>query len=421
MAGGEGTRLRPLTSNQPKPMLPMANRPMMEHVVNLLRQHGFDGHRGHGGLHGQRHPQLLRRRLRVRRAHGLRHRGDAARHGRLGAQRPRASSTSASSSSPATCSPTSTSRRWSPTTSRGALATIALQGGGEPARVRDRHHPRRRLHRALLGEAHLGPGLQRHHQHRHLRARARDLRLHPRWSGRWTSPRRSSRRCSRPRNPCSATWPRATGRTSAPSRPTCGHTRTSSTRRSQVEVSGFPLRPGVWLGKGAERGPDGRGRRPGHHRGQLPYRRRARILGEYCVLGANARIGDNASLERIGRPRQRLPRLRGAPRRLCARAFRATCARGCAARRASSWATSAFVGAHAVIKSGVKVYPFKTVEAGATVNTSIVWESRGARTLFGATGHHRPRQRRHQPGAGHAAVDGVGEHAREGAHDHGVA
>ncbi len=42
MAGGEGTRLRPLTSNQPKPMLPMANRPMMEHVVTLLRQHGFE-------------------------------------------------------------------------------------------------------------------------------------------------------------------------------------------------------------------------------------------------------------------------------------------------------------------------------------------------------------------------------------------
>src|ERR1700690_3252185 len=41
MAGGEGTRLRPLTSNQPKPMLPMANRPMMEHVVHLLRRHGI--------------------------------------------------------------------------------------------------------------------------------------------------------------------------------------------------------------------------------------------------------------------------------------------------------------------------------------------------------------------------------------------
>jgi UDP-3-O-[3-hydroxymyristoyl] glucosamine N-acyltransferase LpxD len=42
MAGGEGTRLRPLTMSQPKPMLPMANRPMVEHVVGLLRRHGFD-------------------------------------------------------------------------------------------------------------------------------------------------------------------------------------------------------------------------------------------------------------------------------------------------------------------------------------------------------------------------------------------
>ena len=45
-----------------------------------------------------------------------------------------------------------------------------------------------------------------------------------------------------------------------------------------------------------------------------------------------------------------------------------------------------FVGARAVINSEVKVYPFKTVEAGAIVNTSIVWESRGPRTLFGRLG-----------------------------------
>ena len=41
MAGGEGSRLRPLTSNMPKPMLPIANRPMMEHIILLLRKHGF--------------------------------------------------------------------------------------------------------------------------------------------------------------------------------------------------------------------------------------------------------------------------------------------------------------------------------------------------------------------------------------------
>jgi mannose-1-phosphate guanylyltransferase/phosphomannomutase len=39
MAGGKGTRLRPLTCNRPKPMVPIANRPMMEHIVYLLKRH----------------------------------------------------------------------------------------------------------------------------------------------------------------------------------------------------------------------------------------------------------------------------------------------------------------------------------------------------------------------------------------------
>jgi mannose-1-phosphate guanylyltransferase / phosphomannomutase len=41
MAGGFGTRLRPLTSNLPKPMVPVANKPMMEHIVSLLKKHGI--------------------------------------------------------------------------------------------------------------------------------------------------------------------------------------------------------------------------------------------------------------------------------------------------------------------------------------------------------------------------------------------
>src|SRR5919199_57714 len=42
MAGGEGTRLRPMTANAPKPLLPVVNRPIMEHVLRLLKRHGFD-------------------------------------------------------------------------------------------------------------------------------------------------------------------------------------------------------------------------------------------------------------------------------------------------------------------------------------------------------------------------------------------
>src|SRR5215210_6514551 len=41
MAGGQGTRLRPLTSDQPKPMIPIVNAPCMEHIVRLLARHGF--------------------------------------------------------------------------------------------------------------------------------------------------------------------------------------------------------------------------------------------------------------------------------------------------------------------------------------------------------------------------------------------
>ena len=39
MAGGEGTRLRPLTCDLPKPMVPVLNRPIAEHIVNLLKRH----------------------------------------------------------------------------------------------------------------------------------------------------------------------------------------------------------------------------------------------------------------------------------------------------------------------------------------------------------------------------------------------
>ncbi|MFH0989060.1 MAG: sugar phosphate nucleotidyltransferase [bacterium] len=41
MAGGFGTRLRPLTCNVPKPMVPMLNRPMMEHIIRLVRENGI--------------------------------------------------------------------------------------------------------------------------------------------------------------------------------------------------------------------------------------------------------------------------------------------------------------------------------------------------------------------------------------------
>jgi len=41
MAGGEGSRLRPLTCDRPKPMVPVGNKPVMEYAVELLKKLGI--------------------------------------------------------------------------------------------------------------------------------------------------------------------------------------------------------------------------------------------------------------------------------------------------------------------------------------------------------------------------------------------
>ena len=42
LAAGLGTRLRPITYEMPKPMVPVLDRPVIEHIVELLARHGFD-------------------------------------------------------------------------------------------------------------------------------------------------------------------------------------------------------------------------------------------------------------------------------------------------------------------------------------------------------------------------------------------
>ncbi len=42
LAAGKGTRVRPITYTTPKPMIPILQKPVMEFLVELLRQHGFN-------------------------------------------------------------------------------------------------------------------------------------------------------------------------------------------------------------------------------------------------------------------------------------------------------------------------------------------------------------------------------------------
>ncbi len=41
MAGGEGSRLRPLTIGRPKPMVPVVNKAVIGHIFDLLKHHGI--------------------------------------------------------------------------------------------------------------------------------------------------------------------------------------------------------------------------------------------------------------------------------------------------------------------------------------------------------------------------------------------
>ena len=42
LAGGEATRLRPLTSTIPKPVVPLVDRPFITYMIEWLRAHGVD-------------------------------------------------------------------------------------------------------------------------------------------------------------------------------------------------------------------------------------------------------------------------------------------------------------------------------------------------------------------------------------------
>ena len=42
LAAGLGTRLRPLTYEITKPMVPVLDRPVMAHILDLLERHGFE-------------------------------------------------------------------------------------------------------------------------------------------------------------------------------------------------------------------------------------------------------------------------------------------------------------------------------------------------------------------------------------------
>ena len=109
------------------------------------------------------------------------------------------------------------------------------------------------------------------------------------------------------------------------------------------------------------------------------------MIGAYTTIGANTRIAERAEVRHsvigensyIGQ---------------AARVEGSVLGRSCDLRRGarcepgSVVGEGCLIGANAELRGGVKVYPYKVVEAGAQVQSSIVWESGGTRTLFGREG-----------------------------------
>ncbi|MEI2637980.1 MAG: sugar phosphate nucleotidyltransferase [Microthrixaceae bacterium] len=151
-----------------------------------------------------------------------------------------------------------------------------------------------------------------------------------------------------------------------------------------VNIGGFQVSDGVYVGEGTEIHPDAKISGPAVI-GDNCFVDAEVIIGEYTVLGTGVRVRRDCHFERvvvhdnsyIGEG----TRMRGT---IVGRA--SDIRGGVRCEEGAVLGDEVFVGENALISTDVKIYPFKTVEAGAVVNTSIIWESRGARSLFGKGG-----------------------------------
>jgi mannose-1-phosphate guanylyltransferase/phosphomannomutase len=383
MAGGEGTRLRPLTTSQPKPMLPMANQPMAAHIISLLKDHGFDEiiitvaflantirtYFGDGSEFGVRidyateetplgtagsvlnaREQLDERFLVIS--------GDVLTDIDLGEL-----------------------VRFHD--EAGAVATLALKAMENPLDfgiviTDDQGRIERFLEKPTWGQVFTD------------RINTGIYVLDPVVLDHIPS--------GRPVDFSAEVFPELL----EAGRPLYGFTTERYWEdvgtldaylkahedildgKVSVRVDAFPLREGVWVGEGAVIDPSATIEAPALIGDNCRVGPGVRI-GAYSVLGANVRVGEHADIERsvvhdnsyIGPGSAMRSSVVG---------------RSCELRRGVNIGEGAVLGDHcrigqyAVITAGVKVYPHKLVESNATVTRSIIWEARGTRALFGRRG-----------------------------------
>jgi mannose-1-phosphate guanylyltransferase/phosphomannomutase len=155
-------------------------------------------------------------------------------------------------------------------------------------------------------------------------------------------------------------------------------------RQVDVEIGGFEVAPGVWVGEGAEVDAEALIKGPVCI-GDYAKVEAGAELREFTVLGDNVVVKGGAFLHRavvhdnvfIGSQAN----LRG-----CVIGKNTDVMRAARIEEGAVVGDECVVEEEAFVSSGVKVYPFKTIEAGAVVNTSVIWESRGTSALFGPRG-----------------------------------
>lgn len=384
MAGGEGTRLRPMTANQPKPMLPVVNRPILEHVLRLLRRHGFDetvvtvqflaslvrtyfGDGDELGMHlsyaTERTPlgtagSVRNARERLSDDAFLVISGDALTDIDLGA--------------------VVAAHRDS-----GALVTVCLKQvpdplefgivvTGEDGRV-ERFLEKPTWGQVFTDTVNTGIYVMEPEVFAHV---AEGERVD--WSAD-VFPALLAAGAPVHGYVAGGYWEDVGNHQSylrAQADVLC--------RRVDVEIDGFEVAEGVWVGEGAQVDPEASVTGPVHV-GSYAKVEAGAVLGSLTVLGSNVVVKGGAQLERavvhdnafIGP---------GAVLRGCVIGKRTDVMRAARVEEGAVVGDECVVEEEAYLSSGVAVYPYKKIDAGAVVHTSVIWESRGGAALFGPRG-----------------------------------
>jgi mannose-1-phosphate guanylyltransferase/phosphomannomutase len=383
MAGGEGTRLRPLTSNCPKPMLPLANRPMMEHIIGLLKQHGID--------EIVVTVAFLANQIRT-------YFGDGS---EFGVKMVYATEDQPLGTAGSVRNAMDVLDERFLVISGDVLTDIDLS---KIIAFHDEHQAM-----ATIGLVHVDNPLEFGIVITQEDGTIERFLEKPTWGQVFSDTINTGIfvlepsifdyiAADRPVDFSGEVFPALL----ADGKPLYGaiaegYWEDVGTLESYVsahkdvmdakvavDVPGFEFGQGIWIGEGAEVHPDAR------IEGFAIIGENSRVeagarLGDYTVLGSNVRVRGDADLERsVVHDNVYLAetvRLRGA-----------VIGRSCDLRRGARCDDGAvvgdecFIGDDAHVAAGVKIYPFKTVEAGAVINSSIVWESKGARSLFGRAG-----------------------------------